>query len=497
MSSIQAFIPSSPPGNGPVIPMYFSKGFASDRTGRITAPPCSTTNSTRSPGSRPRRSRMCWGTVIWPLLFILLEFLIFARVWQSGWQSLPRKAPYRRPALRSRPVRKCHRHWTFPEMAVQRCVEFLDWRSVGFGEMASPVWAAAVGIGEAVFVGEIPGAEYFPRLLLPVRVSCKGGDGSSHEQRRFRMQEVGILFSGVAPVLFLDAEVIQHGLGAQESGSDGESGDLRFAQFVGHSHGQPNHRNLHQVVEQVAAVAKEVAVSDFDDQSASALEVAAFHHERRRIATGDDVRMHGLMQHGQSLIERKLPESLAEFGERIAAPYVINQNVELALLLTLNAGDKFLNVTFLGVIAANGDAFAAEGRDYFRRFVDGLAAALGGGFPAHAASGAIDGSASFAESAGDTSSSATRGAGDQSDTALERFHGTRCYTQMDETAQPGSANLLLSRIVLRISRNFTSRIEPGIIDRRARRHFQRNDSSPGGERIVFFIVDGRADSDLG
>src|SRR5271166_2123843 len=57
--------------------MYFSKGFSSERAGRITVRSPSTTNSTRSPTANPRRLRISCGTVIWPLLLIVLEFLIF------------------------------------------------------------------------------------------------------------------------------------------------------------------------------------------------------------------------------------------------------------------------------------------------------------------------------------------------------------------------------------------------------------------------------------
>jgi hypothetical protein len=65
------------PGNGSALPMNFSKGLTSERTGRITVRSCSTTNSTRSPVSSPRRLCIACGTVIWPLLLIVLEFFIF------------------------------------------------------------------------------------------------------------------------------------------------------------------------------------------------------------------------------------------------------------------------------------------------------------------------------------------------------------------------------------------------------------------------------------
>ena len=38
----------------------------------------------------------------------------------------------------------------------------------------------------------------------------------------------------------------------------------------------------------------------------------------------DDVRMDGLLQHAQAVIEVDGPEGLAEFRERVAAPHVID-----------------------------------------------------------------------------------------------------------------------------------------------------------------------------
>src|SRR3982074_3034069 len=73
-SSTQALISFSPPRNVPTAPLYFSDGFCTDRAGRMAVRSPSTTNSTGSPVERPRRLRICCGTVIWPLLLIVLEF---------------------------------------------------------------------------------------------------------------------------------------------------------------------------------------------------------------------------------------------------------------------------------------------------------------------------------------------------------------------------------------------------------------------------------------
>src|SRR5579859_7838396 len=58
-------------------PTYFRKGFSGERAGRMVVRSWSTTNSTRSPALSPRRLRTSRGTVIWPLLLIVLERPIF------------------------------------------------------------------------------------------------------------------------------------------------------------------------------------------------------------------------------------------------------------------------------------------------------------------------------------------------------------------------------------------------------------------------------------
>src|SRR5260370_30486546 len=58
-------------------PTYFSKGFSGARAGRMVVRSLSSTNSTRSPFFSPSRLRISRGTVICPLLLIVLEGGIF------------------------------------------------------------------------------------------------------------------------------------------------------------------------------------------------------------------------------------------------------------------------------------------------------------------------------------------------------------------------------------------------------------------------------------
>src|SRR5713226_7124550 len=64
-------------------PTYFTKGFSAGRAGRIVVRSSSTTNSTRSPSLSPRRLRISSGTVIWPLLLMVLVRPIFTSLLYS------------------------------------------------------------------------------------------------------------------------------------------------------------------------------------------------------------------------------------------------------------------------------------------------------------------------------------------------------------------------------------------------------------------------------
>src|SRR5450755_4340561 len=52
--------------------------------------------------------------------------------------------------------------------------------------------------------------------------------------------------------------------------------------------------------------------------------------------------------------------------------------------------------------------------------------------------------------------------------------------------------LFLPRICPRVCRHWRIRIQTWVVDRRTGDHLQRNHSRPGGERVVFFVVNRRA-----
>src|ERR1700730_11202503 len=84
--------------------------------------------------------------------------------------------------------------------------------------------------------------------------------------------------------------------------------------------------------------------------------------------------MDGLLEHLEAVVEVGLPEWLAEFGERVAAPDVVDQNVE-TLVPLLDAGAQLFHFGRNCVVNFYGNAAAACCGDEFRGFFDGFGAA--------------------------------------------------------------------------------------------------------------------------
>src|ERR1700722_272518 len=158
--------------------------------------------------------------------------------------------------------------------------------------------------------------------------------------------------------------MFEHGFGAQKAGGERDGDDSPFVQLAGHGKGQAYHRDFHQVVKNISAVIERIAIGDFENNGAAAAE-----HQRNGVVRSDDVRIDGLLQHVQAVLEIDLPEGLAEFGEGVAAPYVIHENVEV-LVAPFDCGDELADLGRLGVVNFYGDAVAACGGDEFGGFFD-------------------------------------------------------------------------------------------------------------------------------
>src|SRR5271165_4927731 len=123
--------------------------------------------------------------------------------------------------------------------------------------------------------------------------------------------------------------------------------------------------------------------------------------------------MDGLLQHQQAVFEVRAPESFAKLRQRIAAPNVIDENVE-PLVPPLDYADEFFHFRGNSVIHADGDAMPACRSDHLGGLFNRFRPARSWGSLcttlSRTAPGAIDRRASLAQRDGDAASGATRGA---------------------------------------------------------------------------------------
>ena len=163
----------------------------------------------------------------------------------------------------------------------------------------------------------------------------------------------------------------------------------------------------------MTAIEKRVAVRDLDDEAAGA-------QPRQRVVRRDDVRLDRAIDQRQTVVELRLPQLLAPLDEIVAAPDVVDEDVELADLLE-ERGD----LCGIGVIDAFRDSASAARGDDVGGLVDRLGTILHTRISRDAAAGAIDRGAGFAEGGGDAAAGAAGSARDESDFPFERFHRLR------------------------------------------------------------------------
>ena len=95
-------------------------------------------------------------------------------------------------------------------------------------------------------------------------------------------------------------------------------------------------------------------------------------HEWRGEVRGDDVGVDGLLEHAQAVFEIDGPEGLAPFGEGVAAPDVVDKDVE-AFVTAFDERGEFFNFGGNFVVDSYGNAVAACGGDQVGRFFDSFA----------------------------------------------------------------------------------------------------------------------------
>ena len=136
----------------------------------------------------------------------------------------------------------------------------------------------------------------------------------------------------------------------------------------------------------------------------------------------------GLLEHLQAVFEVDGPERLTPFGESVAAPDVVDENVQ-AFVLAFYTGGEPLNLGRTFVIHFYGDTVPSGGRDQFGGLFNGFAQTgcgqeLLGTFSrtfSRTTAGAVDCGPGLAESDGNAAASAACGSGHQSDLALQYF----------------------------------------------------------------------------
>ena len=88
--------------------------------------------------------------------------------------------------------------------------------------------------------------------------------------------------------------------------------------------------------------------------------------------------MHGPLLHQQPIGERLLPEPLAPIGQFIAAPDIVDEQIEAPGLLTPNLCEQRSHLFRHGMVNLHGDADAATCRYQFGSFLDRFGASRGG-----------------------------------------------------------------------------------------------------------------------
>jgi hypothetical protein len=172
----------------------------------------------------------------------------------------------------------------------------------------------------------------------------------------------------VTPVLFGDAERLQHHLRGQPPGRDRDRSRAMRCEVLGMGPSHAGHRHLGEIIEWIDPVVVRVvlgrAVRHLDKQTARTLD-----QQRQRMMRRDQMRMHA--EHAQAVLEIMLPDGLVPFLEILAAPDVIDEDIETTPL-GADAVGQLLDLLGDEMIDLNGDAVAAGCGNELGGFLDGF-----------------------------------------------------------------------------------------------------------------------------
>ncbi len=165
----------------------------------------------------------------------------------------------------------------------------------------------------------------------------------------------------------------------------------------------------------MVAVVVRGAVGDLDDQSAGAAQ-----QQRQGVMAGDGVGLHREAQQPQSLVEVVLPDGRLPVEEVLAAPDVVDQDVEAALL-GVDPVDERLHLRRVQMVGGHGDAPAARLGDQVGGVLDRLGPVVLGAAGAGGAAGDVHRGARRAEFHGDAPSGSPGRPGHQRDLVPQRL----------------------------------------------------------------------------
>ena len=203
------------------------------------------------------------------------------------------------------------------------------------------------------------------------------------------------------------------------------------------------HRRLGEIVEGrepiVVGIVLGRAVGHLDEEAARTLD-----QQRQRMMRRDQMRVDAEPQHAQAVLEIVLPDRLVPFEELLAAPDVVDEDVEAALL-GADALDQLPDLVGNEMIDPDGDAGAAGCRDQLRRLLDRFRPRIFGLLLARRPSGDVDRRAGGAQFHRDAAAGAARRAGDQGDLSLQRHRALPNFLGCPGRATRGGTVNVLGR----------------------------------------------------
>ena len=185
------------------------------------------------------------------------------------------------------------------------------------------------------------------------------------------MAKCGTCSRGVAPVLLGDAEVLEHHLGAQPARRQRHGGGAVRAEFVGEGEGHAAARTTWRGRRRRRPGSWSRCSRRCRRSSRRPARRGCASSSGQRVVAGDRVGLDGEPQQPQAVVEVVLPDRAVPLEELLAAPDVVDQDVERGPARR-DAVDQRPDLLGLEVVGRYGDAVAAGRGDQVGGVLDGL-----------------------------------------------------------------------------------------------------------------------------